>query len=293
MCTSGSSTSNHTNSFQHAGGATANLFMELRARFITLVQDSLTQPLRVGLGLGVSSSNSDDPFLTATASKKISLFEGDHTQLTAKARLELDPRSSKVSGGCCCNGQGITSLNVVLPCQHHRGWYNSMVSTDWRTKVISNKAPQQQWLAASGAAGATLAEQQAASQEATHLHNALAEAPLQLQPIKSVNRNPLRYKHDNLNLQQLLLACCQHPLLCITLRYCVETMPLPLDPLPTLPTTPPPPPRCRAQGRCVCPVASWTSQPTRTCSSRRGWTWTGRAPHEQQRVAAAAANSKR
>lgn len=62
------------------------------------MQDSLTQPLRVGLGLGVSSSNSDDPFLTATASKKISLFEGDHTQLTAKARLELDPRSSKVSG---------------------------------------------------------------------------------------------------------------------------------------------------------------------------------------------------
>lgn len=59
-------------------------------------QDSLTQPLRFGLGVGVSSSNSDDPFLTATASKKISLFEGDHTQLTAKARVELDPRSSKV-----------------------------------------------------------------------------------------------------------------------------------------------------------------------------------------------------
>jgi hypothetical protein len=70
-----------------------------------LPQDSLTQPLRFGLGVGVSSSNSDDPFLTATASKKISLFEGDHTQLTAKARVELDPRSSKVSvlHGCCCS----------------------------------------------------------------------------------------------------------------------------------------------------------------------------------------------
>lgn len=59
-------------------------------------QESLTQPFRLGMGLGVSSANSDDPFLTATASKKISLFEGEHTQLSAKARVELDPRSSKV-----------------------------------------------------------------------------------------------------------------------------------------------------------------------------------------------------
>jgi hypothetical protein len=66
------------------------------------MQDSLTQPLRVGLGLGVSSSNSDDPFLTATASKRISLLEGDHTQLTAKARVEVDPRSSKVSAAASC-----------------------------------------------------------------------------------------------------------------------------------------------------------------------------------------------
>lgn len=63
---------------------------------LLLLQDALTQPLRLGLGLGVSSSHNDDPFLTATASKRISLFEGDHTQLTAKARVELEPRSSKV-----------------------------------------------------------------------------------------------------------------------------------------------------------------------------------------------------
>lgn len=74
-------------------------------------QDSLTQPLRLGVGLGVSSANADDPFLTATASKHISLLEGEHTQLTAKARLELDPRSSKVvvgvlGVGWCWAGRG-------------------------------------------------------------------------------------------------------------------------------------------------------------------------------------------
>jgi hypothetical protein len=74
---------------------------------VMLPQDSLTQPLRFGLGVGVSSSNSDDPFLTATASKKISLFEGDHTQLTAKARVELDPRSSKV---CVLHGYRMGAL---------------------------------------------------------------------------------------------------------------------------------------------------------------------------------------
>jgi hypothetical protein len=60
------------------------------------LQESLTQPFRLGVGLGVSSSNSDEPFVAATATKKISLLEGEHTQLTAKARMELDPRSGKV-----------------------------------------------------------------------------------------------------------------------------------------------------------------------------------------------------
>jgi hypothetical protein len=67
--------------------------------FAACLQESLTQPFRLGVGLGVSSSNSDEPFVAATAIKKISLLEGEHTQLTAKARLELDPRSGKV---CCC-----------------------------------------------------------------------------------------------------------------------------------------------------------------------------------------------
>eukprot|EP00775_Hariotina_reticulata_P003981 gene3981-4234_t len=61
-----------------------------------MTQDSLTQPLRVGVGIGVSNSHNDEPFLAATASKKISLLEGDHTQLSAKARLELEPRSNKM-----------------------------------------------------------------------------------------------------------------------------------------------------------------------------------------------------
>lgn len=62
-----------------------------------VLKESLTQPFRLGAGLGVSSSNGDEPFLAATASKKISLLEGEHTQLSAKARLELDPRSSKMT----------------------------------------------------------------------------------------------------------------------------------------------------------------------------------------------------
>ncbi|KAF6262889.1 hypothetical protein COO60DRAFT_553009 [Scenedesmus sp. NREL 46B-D3] len=64
-----------------------------------VIKESLTQPFRLGVGLGVSSSNSDEPFVAATATKKISLLEGEHTQLTAKARLELDPRSGKMVRG--------------------------------------------------------------------------------------------------------------------------------------------------------------------------------------------------
>ncbi|KAF8061903.1 EGF1 [Scenedesmus sp. PABB004] len=60
------------------------------------IKESLTQPLRLGVGLGVSSGHADEPFLTATASKKLSLLEGEHTQLSAKARVELDPRSSRM-----------------------------------------------------------------------------------------------------------------------------------------------------------------------------------------------------
>lgn len=62
-----------------------------------VLKESLTQPFRFGVGLGVSSANSDEPFVAATATKKISLLEGDNTQLSAKARLELDPRSQKMT----------------------------------------------------------------------------------------------------------------------------------------------------------------------------------------------------
>lgn len=62
-----------------------------------VIKESLTQPLRVGVGLGVSSASGDEPFLTATASKRVSLLEGEHTQLSAKARVEFDPKTSKAS----------------------------------------------------------------------------------------------------------------------------------------------------------------------------------------------------
>lgn len=74
------------------------------------MQESLTQPFQLGVGLGVSSSNADEPFLAATASKKISLLEGEHTQLSAKARVEVDPRSSKVSE--------LQQGDRVLQCRH-------------------------------------------------------------------------------------------------------------------------------------------------------------------------------
>jgi hypothetical protein len=73
------------------------------------LQESLTQPFRLGVGLGVSSSNSDEPFVAATATKKISLLEGEHTQLTAKARMEMDPRSGKV---CTAAQQHIVGLSA-------------------------------------------------------------------------------------------------------------------------------------------------------------------------------------
>jgi hypothetical protein len=62
-------------------------------------QESLTQPLRVGFGLGVSSASCEEPFLAASLSKKVSLAEGETTQLSAKARLELDPRTHKARHG--------------------------------------------------------------------------------------------------------------------------------------------------------------------------------------------------
>jgi hypothetical protein len=56
-----------------------------------------TQPLRFGAGVGVSSQSSDEPYITASLKKQISLFEGPHTILTAKAHADYEPRSGKVS----------------------------------------------------------------------------------------------------------------------------------------------------------------------------------------------------
>jgi len=74
-----------------------------------VLQDSLTQPLRMGFGVGVSNDHNDEPFLAATASKKISLLEGDHTQLSAKAQLELEPRSNKASRQLLLTTQKLSS----------------------------------------------------------------------------------------------------------------------------------------------------------------------------------------
>jgi hypothetical protein len=78
------------------------------------LQESLTQPFRLGVGLGVSSSNGDEPFVAATATKKISLLEGEHTQLTAKARMELDPRSGKVRAVLLSHLCGVLFATVAL-----------------------------------------------------------------------------------------------------------------------------------------------------------------------------------
>lgn len=61
------------------------------------VKDQGTQPLRIGAGVGISSSNGDEPYLTATAKKQIALTEGTDTLLSAKAVVSYEPRSGKVN----------------------------------------------------------------------------------------------------------------------------------------------------------------------------------------------------
>lgn len=57
-----------------------------------------TEPLRLGGGIGVSSSNGDLPFVTLSARKRIALLEGDDTLLTAKARVDFEPSGGQVRG---------------------------------------------------------------------------------------------------------------------------------------------------------------------------------------------------
>ncbi|KIY97113.1 hypothetical protein MNEG_10847 [Monoraphidium neglectum] len=62
-----------------------------------LVKGEADEPLRIGGGVGVSSATGDLPFLTASARKRVALLEGNDTLLTAKARLDLQPATGKVS----------------------------------------------------------------------------------------------------------------------------------------------------------------------------------------------------
>ncbi len=73
----------------------------LQKLFGTEYKGQATQPLRIGLGAGISAANKDEPFLIATAKKKIALLEGDDTVLSAKAAVEFEPRGSKVGPGVC------------------------------------------------------------------------------------------------------------------------------------------------------------------------------------------------
>lgn len=83
----------------------------------SLLQESLTQPFRLGIGIGLSSSNNDEPFVTATATKKISLLESDTTQLSAKARVQLDPRSQKVSSPTALSKVLVYELDMRTTCE--------------------------------------------------------------------------------------------------------------------------------------------------------------------------------
>jgi hypothetical protein len=81
------------------------------------VKDQGTQPLRIGAGVGISSSTGDEPYLTATAKKQIALTEGTDTLLSAKAVVSYEPRSGKV--GIMDNNAHMTHVSPgvsSLPC---------------------------------------------------------------------------------------------------------------------------------------------------------------------------------
>jgi len=61
------------------------------------VKGEATQPLRLGAGVAISSATNDKPFINLAAKKKIGLLDGPDTVLTAKAGLEFDPSTSKVT----------------------------------------------------------------------------------------------------------------------------------------------------------------------------------------------------
>lgn len=199
--------------------------------------------------------------------------------------------------GRCCNGQGIIASESGLTVVSNTG------TTPWYLQTGVPRSAQRKHLSSS--------DQQQVGQQGPYWKG--SKQPLKkqcictvllLKPHCSCNLSKASITHNSskqptLHTQQRFVA--QHPSLCITIQTprtmaAVQAVPPPCNPLPYHPSPPPHPPtprRCRAQGQCVCPVVSWTSPPTRTCSSQRGWMWTGRAPHEQHQAAAAAASSKR
>jgi hypothetical protein len=74
-----------------------------------LLKGEPTEPLRLGGGLGVSSALGDAPFVTLSARKRIALLDGPDTLLTAKARLDYDPRA-----GCAARRAGLRVSRRLL-----------------------------------------------------------------------------------------------------------------------------------------------------------------------------------
>jgi hypothetical protein len=64
----------------------------------TLLKGEGTTPLRIGGGVAISSDSKDEPFLTATCTKKIALLDGPDTLLHAKASVDYELRTQKVRG---------------------------------------------------------------------------------------------------------------------------------------------------------------------------------------------------
>jgi hypothetical protein len=61
------------------------------------------EPLVIAGGLKLNSVSKNDVFLTASAKKKLSLFDGPNTTLSVKAEIDFDPKQSKVRllVNCC------------------------------------------------------------------------------------------------------------------------------------------------------------------------------------------------
>lgn len=83
-------------------------YKAMLSKFVTTgpeVKGDANQPLKLGIGLGVSSATNHEPFLVVSARKSLPILEGNNTVVTAKAAAELDPQRQQL-------GRRVASVRV-------------------------------------------------------------------------------------------------------------------------------------------------------------------------------------